>query len=222
MTLSLLLPVKNLSNAKQRLAGLLSQAERGRLAWLMLEGVLAQCESLPPEIRKVMATNDGPAMELARASGFEVLREERQVSESDSVDRASAILEQEGVRGVLRVPLDLPLLVGAELGSLFALAGQGARCILVPSRDGTGTNGLYRARPTLFPSRFGPGSLALHRTLAREQGAEAEVAPLPSLALDIDDAADVEALLNQPEQCPARVYLEEIGVRERMAKARPG
>ena len=35
--------------------------------------------------------------------------------------------------------------------------------LLVPSRDGTGTNAIIRAPANLFPSRFGPRSSSLRR-----------------------------------------------------------
>ncbi len=222
MTLALLIPVKELSNAKQRLAGLLTQAECSRLARIMLVGVLRECVALPAGFRRVMATSDRSAMELAQAHGFEVLEELSQESESTSVDRASTRLEAEGVRGVLRVPLDLPLIAGAELMRLAELAEGGMGCILVPSLDGTGTNGLYRAPPTAFPSRFGPGSLALHEALAREHTASHEVVPLASLALDIDEPGDVAELFARGEKCPTLAYLEEIGVPARLENQKMG
>ncbi len=222
MTLALLIPVKDLANAKQRLAGLLTQAERSRLARIMLEGVLRECAALPAGFRKVMATSGRLAMDMAKAHGFEVLEERSQESESTSVDRAAAWLEAEGVRGVLRVPLDLPLIAGAELMRLAELARGGMECILVPSLDGTGTNGLYRAPPTAFPSRFGPGSLALHEALARAHTASHEVVPLASLALDIDEPGDVAELIARGEDCPSLAYLEEIGVPGRLEKQKLG
>jgi 2-phospho-L-lactate guanylyltransferase len=219
MTVALLVPIKDLSDAKHRLAPLLTEEERTALARLMLEGVLGECARLPPEVRRVVVTNDRPAIALARERGFDVIEETRQDSESDSVDRASAALEAEGMRGVLRVPLDLPFLRAAELMEILSLAAEGLQCVLVPSRDGTGTNGLYRAPPTLFPSRFGPNSLALHQSSARERTGGVKVVELASLALDIDEPGDVAALLAEKGDCAAKTYLEEIGVRERLERS---
>lgn len=211
MKLTVLVPVKELKDAKARLAPLYPEAVRRGLAWVMLGGVLDSVAALPGPLRKVVVTSDGEAAELAEEKGFEVFREERQISESDSVDRASALLEQEGISGVLRVPLDLPCLRTEDLEQILARARDGVGAVIVPSRDRDGTNGLYRAPPTLFPSRFGPGSLALHEALARQMASRWEVLPLPSMALDVDDPADVAELLAGDVSGPAREFLERMG-----------
>jgi len=55
-------------------------------------------------------TNYEPAMKLAEENGWEILREEQQISESHSVDAASKLCEKRGVSGLLRLPLDVPLI----------------------------------------------------------------------------------------------------------------
>ena len=222
MKQALLIPVKELDNAKHRLSGLLSPEERRELAWLMLNGVLEEAAGLGDSLRKVIVSSYGPALALGERLGFESLGEQRQVSESDSVDRASAQLEQEGVDGVLRLPLDLPLLAVEDLRRILERGAAGLAAVLVPSRDGRGTNALYRSPPGLFPSRFGADSLALHERLARERGAPYAIEPLQSLALDIDDEADLRALLEQRTACPAKEYLERLGLRERIGQAAAG
>lgn len=227
MERALLIPVKELSNAKHRLAPFLSPAERRELAWLMLRGVMQAAAELPQSLRRIVVTSYAPAKELAAGMGFEVLSEVRQSSESESVDFASARLEQDGVAGVLRVPLDLPLINSADLARLLnsadnRAADQGAASIAVPSLEGTGTNALYRSPPTLFPSKFGPDSLAKHRAHACGVGVEMLVRKVPSLALDIDTPEDLKTLLETGMECPVRDYLKEIGVQERMAQAGMG
>lgn len=216
MRRALLIPVKELSNAKHRLAPFLSAEERGELAWLMLSGVVEAAAALPREVLKVIVTSYEPAKRLGEDAGFEVLSEARQVSESDSVDHASGELQRRGIGGVLRVPLDLPFVKTDDLERILHLSEGGLAAVLAPSLDGTGTNALYRSPPTLFPSRFGPDSLALHQQLARERGVAFTVERLPSLALDIDNAADVAALMRTEVGCPARNYLESIGALTRL------
>jgi len=222
MTIALLVPVKHLDEAKTRLAPLLAAAERRALAAVMLEGTLAVAGRLAGVARRVVVTNYAPAIALARAEGFEVLREERQRSESDSVDAACALLAGEGVKAILRLPLDLPLLKGEDLAAILDAAAAGAPVVLVPSLSGTGTNALYRSPPALFASRFGPGSLALHEEQARRHGAVPRVLALESLALDIDDEDDVRELARRAVPCPALDYLRSIGIGARLAARQRG
>jgi 2-phospho-L-lactate guanylyltransferase (CobY/MobA/RfbA family) len=183
----------------------------------MLRGVLAQIDRLPANIDRVMITNYAPAIVLAQTHGFALIEEGEQSSESASVDAASAALEAQGYDGVLRVPLDLPVLDVADLETILARAQAGVQAVLVPSFQGTGTNGLYRAPPTLFASRFGPGSLALHEAGARARTSAYEVLPLTSMALDIDDPEDIRLLLDRRVACPAVDYLHSIGISGRLA-----
>ncbi len=218
---ALLVPVKNLENAKTRLDALLSQSERRQLAWVMLEGVLTRIAALDTTWNRVMVTNYDPAIDLARGLGFRVIQEAEQVSESHSVDFASGVLADDGVLGVLRIPLDLPLLTGDALASVMETtvmehAGDEPSAILVPSRDGTGTNAVYRAPPALFPSRFGPDSLSLHRAEARQAGCEPVIVSSDAIGLDIDDPGDIAELVNHGVQCPALDYLRGIGIEDRL------
>ncbi len=229
MTLAVLVPVKEPGQAKSRLSPLLSSAEREQLTWLLLEGVLQVVAALGPvaggPLRKVLVTGSADAARLGRQHGLEVLDEAAPVSESRSVDQASAALERDGVTGVLRVPLDLPLLRVEHLLAVLAAATDGPRAprraVLVPSRDGTGTNALFRSPPTLFPSRFGPGSLALHRreALTRLPPDQVRVLSIPALALDVDEPADLAALLSDGVPCPAADFLRSSGIAGRLERA---
>ena len=146
---ALLLPVKDLTNAKKRLIGVLTPGERFGLAQAMLTDTIRAVRSVRRAEKIFVVTNYLPAMRMATKNGWETLREERQISESDSVDTASRICEAEGVRAVLRVPLDLPLIQPDDIDDLLALEFESPALVIVPSRDGTGTNAILRTPPTL-------------------------------------------------------------------------
>ena len=106
---TILLPIKNLGAAKQRQA-LLSQEERSRLAWTMLKDVTRALNESRAAERIFVITGDAQVAEHARRQSWEILEEERQVSESHSVDAASRLLLEKGISSVLRLPGDIPLL----------------------------------------------------------------------------------------------------------------
>jgi 2-phospho-L-lactate/phosphoenolpyruvate guanylyltransferase len=192
---ALLLPIKDLNQAKQRLAGVLTQEQRRELAEAMLADTVRAVRESAAATQVFVATNYGPAMRIAVANGWEVLREEGQTSESDSVDWASRICEVRGMRAVLRLPLDIPLVRGSDIDELLQIECATPGMVIVPSRDGTGTNALLRTPPTLFPSRFGSGSFAKHLAEAERAGATIIVRRNPRIEMDVDDEADLEALL---------------------------
>jgi 2-phospho-L-lactate guanylyltransferase len=192
---ALLLPVKDLKNAKQRLMGVLTSEETFGLAQAMLADTIRAVQAVRRAERIFVVTSYEPMISLAQKNGWEILREEQQISESDSVDAASRICEEKGVSALLRIPLDLPLIQPNDIDELLSVECQSPALVIVPSRDGTGTNAMLRTPPTLFPSHFGNGSFAKHLAEAQGAGAQVIVRRNARLEMDVDDESDLRALL---------------------------
>jgi 2-phospho-L-lactate guanylyltransferase len=192
---ALLLPVKDLNNAKKRLTGVLTPEERFALAEAMLADTVRAVRGAHCPEKIFVVTNYEPAMQLAAENRWEILREEHQISESHSVDAASQLCEQRGVTGLLRLPLDLPLIQSSDIDDLLAAECQAPALVIVPSRDGTGTNAMLRMPPTLFSSHFGSGSFAKHLAEAERARARVIVRRNARLEMDVDDESDLRALL---------------------------
>lgn len=216
----ILIPVKDLTRAKQRLAPLLTQAERTELAWEMLQNTFAAAAQTRTADRVAVVTLYRPAIELAEKYGMEIMLEREQISESASVDFGSREAARRGAEAVLRLPIDLPLLTAEDIEQVLACDSPAPSAVLVPSREGTGTNALLRRPPTLFPSHFGPNSLAKHLAEAENSRAQCRVLELPRIALDIDDPADVAELLRRAEHSSSSRILKQLGIEERLRAAR--
>ena len=191
---ALLIPVKDPTHAKTRLAGWLSKDERRRLAWTMFEDVSRAVVNARKPERVVIVTSFAPAVEHARKLGWDILLEKSQASESASIDWASLVLIGQGCESVMRLPADLPLVTPEDIDALLSVELGSPGALLVPSRDGTGTNAIIRTPPALFPSRFGPNSLALHKQEAAQVGVECLIVENDRIALDIDEPGDIEVL----------------------------
>ena len=189
----LLIPIKDLTNAKQRLSPVLGPLERMALATLMLRRTLDIVTGVELADRIAVVTCYPPAMSLASGQGLEVIVEERQISESHSVDFGSKEVMRRGATAVLRLPIDLPLVTAADIDTILAADDGREQVVLVPSRDGTGTNAILRRPPDLIRSCFGPNSLEEHRTLARKAGIPCLTIENSNIAFDVDDPADLEA-----------------------------
>src|SRR5712692_9269343 len=194
---ALLLPIKDLRQAKQRLAPLLNPAERFGLAQAMLADTIRAVRGVRRADKVFVVTNYIPAMQAAEANGWELLREEQQISESVSVDAASRHCAECGVTSLLRLPLDVPLVQASDIDELLAIDCAAPALVIVPSRDGTGTNAILRTPPALFPSHFGAGSFANHCAEAQRAGAEILVRRNARLEMDVDDETDLRALAQQ-------------------------
>ncbi len=213
---ALLLPVKDLNNAKKRLTGVLTPEERFALAEAMLADTIRAVRGVELAEKIFVVTNYEPAMRVAQESGWEILREGRQISESDSVDAASRICEDRGVTALLRVPLDVPLVQSSDIDELLAVQCEEPALVIVPSRDGLGTNAILRMPPALFPSHFGEGSYAKHVGEAERVGARVILRRNTRLEMDVDDEADLRALLKYDLSGTATGrWLRESGVEAR-------
>lgn len=193
----ILVPVKNLCTAKQRLAAVLDQASRTELAQAMVHDVLDTLahESNLPQVAVV--TSDPFTSELARQFGFEIIADQDNRSETAAIEMATALCEEQGVESTLVIPGDIPLIQAGEIEEILAKApARGS--VLVPAADGRGTNAAWRNPAGLFPLRFGNDSFKPHYSAACGTGQPCVVLSLPGIALDIDNPADLQQLAATP------------------------
>lgn len=213
-----LLPVKALAEAKNRLTGLLSAAERAQLARLMYQRTLRVLTEARGLDALVVASSDAEVLEAARAAGARVLAESEQNGHSLSADAAAARCMEWGAATLLMVPIDVPLLTAVEVEGLVsdALALSPPRLVIVPSADGTGTNALVRTPPDVIRSRFGPGSLAAHLRQAREKQLSVQVLRPEGLVFDVDTPEDLAEYLHRSPAGPIAEFLHNCGMARRL------
>ena len=191
---ALLIPVKESANAKQRLAPHFSAAARGELAsafWQDFFDVIAQVRGADAVF---VVSSHAAALQRAREFGWQTIVEAEQLSESASVDFASARCEEIGFTSVLRIPVDLPLIRAADVESIFVEMPAIPGAAIIPSADGDGTNALLRTPPTIFRSHFGPDSFRKHCSAANEAGCGLMKLRNPRIEVDVDTIEDLRAL----------------------------
>lgn len=180
--------MKPLAGAKARLAGTLDPAERRALSLAMLADVVEAARALD-EVWVLLSDEDA-ALVAERAGARPVPDPAPGAGLNASVDAAAARAASSGARGVLVLAADLPL---ANAEDVRAVAdGEGAA--VAASRDGSGTNALWRSPPLVVRAAFGPDSRIAHERLAREAAAPFRIVDRPGLALDVDGPDDLAAL----------------------------
>jgi 2-phospho-L-lactate/phosphoenolpyruvate guanylyltransferase len=205
-----IVPVKTLSDAKQRLAGVLPLAARRQLMLTMLQDVLAtlgQVERLGPVL---VVTPDAAAASMAERSGARVLHEEQSRGHSAAAMAGFAYARAHGAACALTLPADAPCVTPGEVSRLLdaALPAAGTRVVLVPSHDRDGTNGVLAAPPDAFAVSFGPGSFARHLAHAEARGLDCRVVELDGLGQDVDEPRDLDALIGRKRGHPAYAFLQ--------------
>jgi 2-phospho-L-lactate/phosphoenolpyruvate guanylyltransferase len=199
----ILIPVKSLANAKQRLASLLDQPTRTKLAQAMLFDVLETLGSWQSRPEVGVVTSDPFAVELARRFEFQIIPDNANRSETDAIEMATRFCEARGVDSTLVIPGDIPLIQVHELEQILQAAPDEGS-VLVPAADGRGTNAAWRRPAGLFPLRFGNDSFKPHLAAARATQKPCVVLQLPGIALDIDSPADLRRLAEAPGETRAQ------------------
>jgi 2-phospho-L-lactate/phosphoenolpyruvate guanylyltransferase len=208
----ILIPVKNLKDAKQRLASVLSQPERTELARAMLQDVTEAVASWDKRPEVAIVSCDSFALSLACKYGFEVIADHRNSGETDAIEMATRVCEAREL-DTLVIPGDIPLLQAWELQAIYDAAPE-VGTLLVPAGDGRGTNAVLRRPAGLFPLRFGHDSFKPHLAAAQATGKPCVVLPLPGIAVDVDDPADLQKLIHLPGDTRAQQLARSWDLRE--------
>lgn len=187
----IVIPVKTLSAAKQRLAPVLDPVERAGLVLAMLRDLLG-CVIEAGVGPVSVVTGDDRVADLARGFGAGIVRE----GPMRGYNPAAALgLHHGGAGNVCVLPGDLPLAHPEEIVCLCAAAEPGSATVrLAPNRSQDGTNGIFLSAPGLLMPDFGGASLARHCRAARAAGIEPVLIRSPGLASDIDTPADLRDL----------------------------
>ncbi|MBS1849951.1 MAG: 2-phospho-L-lactate guanylyltransferase [Acidobacteria bacterium] len=208
----ILLPIKNLANAKQRLAPVLNQTDRTQLAHAMLRDILetlAGWRKMPVSL----VTSDSFAIYLAGEFGFDVIIDYANISETDAIERATGLCESRQIESTLVIPGDIPLIEAAELDEILSAAPEKGS-VLVPASDRRGTNAALRRPAGLFPLRFGNDSFQPHYAAARTTEQPCVVLSLSGIALDIDQPADLVELAQAPGERSSQQLVRQWGFLE--------
>jgi 2-phospho-L-lactate/phosphoenolpyruvate guanylyltransferase len=208
----ILVPVKNLSAAKQRLAAVLDQPSRTALAQAMLHDVLATLHNWDGRPAVALVTSDPYALQLAAEYHFEVIPDPDNPGETGAIEMATKICVEHGAESTLVIPADIPLIQAWELNEILARApAEGS--VLVPAADGRGTNAAFRRPAGLFPLRFGNDSFKPHHAAAQATGKPCVILKFAGIGVDVDNPEDLQRLVSLPgetrAQHLARKYVHE-------------
>ncbi len=217
----ILVPVKNLATAKQRLAAVLDQPARTELAQAMLHDVVSALAAWTGRPACALVTSDPFAIELAREYDFEIIPDPANPGETGAIEMATDICVARGIESTLVIPADIPLIQASELVQIFAHAPEEGS-VLAPAADGRGTNAAFRRPANLFPLRFGNDSFKPHLAAARATGKPCIVLQLPGIAVDVDNPDDVQKLLAHPGDTRTQSLLRRWELDGRLLTKRTG
>jgi 2-phospho-L-lactate guanylyltransferase len=201
-------PVKELAQAKQRLAGVLPPSARRGLALAMLEDVLAALAATPGLAGILMITVDDAAAAVGRRFGATISASGAREGHTGAIEAAAAHLASQNL-GMVALPGDIPLVQWSDIHRLISAHGEMPAFSIVPARDEQGSNAVLCAPANAVPLRFGPNSFYPHLAAALELRVTPRVLRLPRIELDIDTPDDLAQLRARQPRGRTQKWLEE-------------
>lgn len=207
-------PLKNIRQAKKRLAPLLTPAERSELMLAMVKDVLVALTQTPGLAGILLVSRAPEAAELSRIHGCELYAEAEGADLSESVQAASGYLvANRNANGTLIVPGDVPLITPADVAEI--LDGH-QRFTLVPDSEGDGTNCIVSSPPNLIRYRFDGHSFKPHTEAAFGIGITPRIVRNEAFGIDVDTPRDLTRILERAGPSRTRTCLETSGIATRL------
>ncbi len=186
-----LIPIKERSRCKTRLAQALAPAARIELVRSMLSAVLSAAAGAQT-VRQIMVVS--PERDSIPAQ-IPVLADTGE-SLNGALMQAHRMLLEFGCREVVILPADLPTINSADIDSLVR-AARGGGFAIAPDTADVGTNALCLVSAQPFQFQFGLDSKRLHLEEAARDALSPQVVRLPGLQFDVDSPADLTRLGEQ-------------------------
>ncbi len=188
--------MKELSQAKMRLADVLDRQDRAELALAMLVDVLAACRESGCFDEIAVISNDSEVFWQVREAGAKPLAEPATLSGlNESLTFGQRYLARRvAVDELVVLPADVPMILAADVREVVdALAGPEPRVVLVRSRD-NGTNALALRPPEAVAMHYGRNSADAHRADADANDVPVIELANERLAFDVDSPDDLALL----------------------------
>jgi 2-phospho-L-lactate guanylyltransferase len=214
--LNVVIPVKDPTHAKERLAGVLTADQRTGLALVLFERVLSFFGGLPDPPHVLVVTDADAVAQLARRLGADILMEEEATGETAAVEKATEWSVAQGYASQLVVPGDMATLDRAEMLQLLAHPRENPSAVLCPATGDDGTNAVLLTPPNAIAYRFGDRSFPDYQARAKQHDVPCHVLRLPSLVLDLDTPDDLREFLCNHKDHPAARLLTQWNIHKKL------
>lgn len=183
----ILVPVKNLENAKTSFSEVLDDEERRELTLFMLEDVL-ETASRVKGAELAVVTPDEDVIDFVESNEIKTI--------FDSGSGLNAALEgaiegtvELGFQEVLIIPADVPLMRTTDIENILGMVSGDQGVVIAPSKE-EGTNALLMRPSDVIDIHFGGKSFPEHVRECMERGIEFQVYESERLSRDIDNPKD--------------------------------
>jgi len=184
LSVGIVIPVKQLKNAKTRLSTFLNIEERKNLVLAMLNDVLDAVDNIKEKTPIFVLSSDYYVLELAKNRGFHIIKES--ISElNNSIAKVEQYFMGRKLSSILTLMADLPLIKPSDIQSILE-EGKQYPLVLCPSKRLDGTNAVLKTLPPKIPPMFGYNSFQQYIKTAVKKRLKYSVLTNPRISVDVD------------------------------------
>ena len=210
-----LIPVKEVTESKQRLAGVIQPHERAGLALAMLRDVLTAVGEVEKFDGVLLVSRSQAVQALAREFGSDIFMESARSDHSRAVIEGNQyLIDRYDAKCSLALSGDVPRVTAEDIRQVIE---HHKHVSLVPNASGEGTNAVLTSPPNAINCQFGGASLARHIGSADVSGLNARIVRNENIGHDIDDAHDLEQAIVNLKSSFTRDYLQDTGIAARLS-----
>ena len=206
MSTGLIIPVKDLKNSKSRLSNHLERFNRIVLSTQMLLHTLDVANSSENVSEIVVVSSDDNVKDIIQQKNVTFIKESGNFSVNNAVSIGIDYFEKKNHNSVLILPIDLICLTISDIKNIIEL-GKQYDIVLVPSKDGNGTNALYLKLPNLFHTRFDNSSLNNHILESFKRNLKMKIYVSYSTIMDVDSYDDLSFVVRYSNETSINDYL---------------
>ena len=190
MSTGVIIPVKDLKDSKSRLSNDLERFNRIVLSTQMLLHTLDVANSSENVSEIVVVSSDDNVKDITQQKNVTFIKESGNFSVNNAVS----------------IAIDLICLTISDVKNIIAL-GKQYDIVLVPSKDGNGTNALYLKLPNLFHTRFDNSSLNNHILESFKRNLKMKIYVSYPTIMDVDSYDDLSFVVRYSNETSINDYL---------------
>jgi 2-phospho-L-lactate guanylyltransferase (CobY/MobA/RfbA family) len=146
----------------------------------------------------VVITSDPEAQQIARELNAIALTDDQNAGQTAAVEQGMRFLKAQGVKIMLTLPADLPLLAADDVESFCALINSENEVVLAPAANDGGTNAIACDINCAMCFHFGDDSFQKHKKSILAVDAKPIISTANGFCLDVDRPEDLFEFLKSP------------------------
>ena len=192
------IPINSFSKTMTRLSMILDLNKRIKLTKMMADQMINYLTNIPEIEKIVLLTNESTWVKTYHNNKIIHREDKTSVDLKENINQTAEWLDQQGVKQMLYVSVDLPFALKDDLMELINQHTKGLT-IVEAKKDG-GTNALIIDLFYSMKFQFGKNSFEKHIRKAKSLGIQIKEVQVKGLSFDLDNIDDWEDLIDKNKE----------------------